>query len=87
MSIDQATAVKGLTKDRARLIAYIYAIARDWHLAEDLFQDVSALAVEKHDRIVDADHLLLWARKAALENLGILFGIAVAPLLFVPEGG
>ena len=65
MSIDQATAVKGLMKDRARLIAYIYAIVRDWHLAEDLFQDVSALAIEKHDRIVDSDHLLLWARKAA----------------------
>ena len=65
MSIDQSTAVKGLMKDRARLIAYIYAIVRDWHLAEDLFQDVSALAVEKHDRIVDSAHLLLWARKAA----------------------
>ena len=65
MSIDQPTAVKGLMKDRARLIAYIYAIVRDWHLAEDLFQDVSALAIEKHDRIVDSDHLLLWARKAA----------------------
>ena len=46
MSIDQPTAVKGLMKDRARLIAYIYAIVRDWHLAEDLFQDVSALAIE-----------------------------------------
>ena len=65
MSIDQATVVKGLMKDRARLIAYIYAIVRDWHLAEDLFQDVSAVAVEKHDRIADSDHLLLWARKAA----------------------
>ena len=65
MSIDQATVVKGLMKDRARLIAYIYAIVRDWHLAEDLFQDVSAVAVEKYDRIADSDHLLLWARKAA----------------------
>ncbi len=65
MSIDLESTVKGLMRDRAKLIGYAYAIVRDRHVAEDLFQDVVALAIRKHAEIADADHLLLWARQAA----------------------
>ena len=71
--LDLATTVKGLMNDRAKLIAYLHAIVRDRHAAEDLFQEVVALAVQKHDEIQDREHLPLWARKAgrnkALESL------------------
>ena len=65
MSIDLKSAVKGLMTDRAKLLGYIFAIVRDRHLSEDLFQDVVTLAIQKHGEISDENHLLLWARKAA----------------------
>jgi len=45
--------------------AYIRAIVRDEHSAEDIFQEISLLAVHKQDEINDAEHLKNWLRVAA----------------------
>jgi RNA polymerase sigma-70 factor (ECF subfamily) len=58
-------AVRALIRDRARLLGYIWSIVRDHHVADDLFQDVTVLAIERAAEIKDEGHLLLWARKAA----------------------
>ena len=58
-------AVQALIRDRARLLGYLWAIVRDHHLADDLFQEVAVLAMERAAEINGEDHLLLWARKAA----------------------
>jgi len=65
MSLDVDSTVKGLMRDRAKLLAYTHAIVRDREVAEDLFQEVVSIAIQKHDEISNADHLLLWARRAA----------------------
>jgi DNA-directed RNA polymerase specialized sigma24 family protein len=57
--------VRGLIRDRAKLLGCIWAIVRDYHLADDVFQEVMVLAIERSHDISGDDHLLLWARKVA----------------------
>jgi RNA polymerase sigma-70 factor (ECF subfamily) len=57
--------IRILIRDRAQLLGFIWAIVRDHHLADDVFQEVTVLALERAGEINDEGHLLLWARKAA----------------------
>ena len=63
--MDSGSAARALFRDRARLLGYVTAIVRDPHLADDVFQDVTLLAIQRAGRIGSAEHLLLWARKTA----------------------
>ena len=63
--MDSNEIVRALIRDRARLLGYIWAIVRDTHVADDLFQDVTVLAMERATEIKDEQHLALWARRAA----------------------
>jgi RNA polymerase sigma-70 factor (ECF subfamily) len=51
-----------LLRERVKLLAYIRAIVRDGHLAEDVFQEVAVLAIRKRDEIRDGPHFLAWMR-------------------------
>jgi len=42
MPVDQKTITAHLLRDRVRLLAYIGAIVRDHHIAEDVLQEVSS---------------------------------------------
>jgi len=65
MPIQEETLVLLLLRERSRLLAYVRAIVRDEHLAEDVFQEAAALAVRERERIQDRAHFLLWMRKTA----------------------
>lgn len=65
MPIDQKTITAHLLRDRVKLLAYIGSIVRDHHIAEDVLQEVSMLAMEKHEQIRDAEMLPAWLRTAA----------------------
>lgn len=65
MPVNEDTVVRTLLSHRLGLLAYIEAIVRDTHLAEDVFQDVSSLAFQKREQIDDAVHLLKWLRRTA----------------------
>ena len=65
MPVDQSTITTTILRDRAKLLAYIGSIVRDAHIAEDVLQEISMLAIEKQDQIQDADMLLPWLRVAA----------------------
>ena len=65
MPLDLPTTIKTLMNDRMRLIGYVHSIVRDRHVAEDVFQDVVTLAVEKYAELEDSGHLLAWARGVA----------------------
>ena len=71
LPIDQAWLLFLLLRERVKLLAYIRAIVRDDHLAEDVFQDVAVLAVRKREEIRDGRHFLasmrLTARHVALK--------------------
>ena len=65
--------VRGLMREHLQLLGVLHAIVRDSALAEDLFQELVILAMQKHEQIDDAAHLLNWARRAArLEGLKAL---------------
>lgn len=65
MDADRNRVLKVLLADRVRLFSYIWAIVRDEHLAEDVFQDVSMLAMDKATDIEDPVNLRVWIRRAA----------------------
>jgi RNA polymerase sigma factor (sigma-70 family) len=67
MGLSQEDVIHGLWKDRAKLLAYIGAIVLNEHhdLAEDIYQDVVVLALQKASEIESQQHLIGWARKAA----------------------
>jgi RNA polymerase sigma-70 factor (ECF subfamily) len=55
------------------VLAYIRAIVRDYELAEDIFQEVSIIALAKSDSIQDEKHFAGWIRQVArLESLTAL---------------
>lgn len=63
--MDSDTIVGVLMRERAKLFAYIWAIVCDEHLAEDVLQEVSMLAVKKQAEINDEEHLRLWVKQAS----------------------
>ncbi len=54
-----------LRAERVKVLAYIQSIVRRFELAEDIYQDVCALAVEKSALIENEAHLSNWLRTTA----------------------
>lgn len=65
MALDSTSIVRLLTAERNRLFAYIWAIVGDVHLAEDVFQEVFLLVIEKGGELTDEPELRVWVRRAA----------------------
>ena len=63
--MDRDSVVRLLVSERTKLLASIRAMDRDEHLAEDVFQDVSIVAVNKCEEIRDARAFPAWARQVA----------------------
>ena len=57
---DQITAT--LFAERLPLTAFIASITRDFHLAEDIFQEVCVKAVSRGDQFDSPEHVVNWAR-------------------------
>ena len=73
MALQHDTVVRLLLSGRLGILAYIRSIVRDFDLAEDIFQEVSMLALAKRKKIRDADHFAGWIRQAArYESLSML---------------
>ena len=65
MALDSPTIVRLLMAERSRLFSYTWAIVGDVHLAEDVFQEVSLLAIEKGGEVTDEPQFKVWLRRAA----------------------
>lgn len=73
MGLEHDEIVRLLLSGRVLLLAYIHSIVRDSHLAEDVLQEISVLAVRKREEIVDEAHFRAWIRRAArLEAMNVL---------------
>lgn len=82
MALDPDTVLRLLLKDRAKLHGYIRSIVRDEHIAEDVFQNVSIVAVRKCAEIESHEHFGAWMRKAArFESLHELRRRDIAPVM------
>lgn len=65
MPVDHDIIVRVFLRDRTKMLAYIWSIVRDDDLADDIYQEVSVLALNKAATIHDEEHLLRWTRLAA----------------------
>lgn len=53
-----------LLSERFALTAFVATITRDYHLAEDVFQEVCVKAVGRSEEFESAQHVINWARMA-----------------------
>ena len=65
MAVEEKELVQTLLRDRGKLIAYIWSMVRDVHTAEDIFQEVSLVAVAKRSEIDGPAVLLPWLRSVS----------------------
>ena len=65
MPVDENTVVRVLMAERAKLLAYVWSIVHDEHIAEDVLQEVSMLAIDKRAQIDNERALLPWLRQTA----------------------
>jgi RNA polymerase sigma-70 factor (ECF subfamily) len=63
--LTQSSLVRLLVSERVKMLAFIQSLVRDEHMAEDIFQELCMLAVEKAESIRDDGHLLRWMRVSA----------------------
>src|SRR5262245_31000777 len=83
ITMDEATITRTLINMRVHLLGYVRSIVRDAHLAEDIFQDVTVLAVRKAKEIENEQHLVAWVQKAArFQSLKALRSRATSPVGF-----
>lgn len=65
MPVEIEDLVRLALRERPRLIAYAAVILADEHAAEDVFQDVLVVAMQKAGEIESPEHLMGWLRLAA----------------------
>ena len=70
MAIEDNIILKALLRERVRLSAGIWAVVRETHATEEIYQDVIVKALANRSKINDEKHLLAWARRTG-RNLAI----------------
>ena len=66
---DAARIAQLVVKHRHGLLAYLYGVLPDAHVAEDLFQEVCVVAVQKASEFQDGTNFVAWARTIARNKL------------------
>jgi RNA polymerase sigma-70 factor (ECF subfamily) len=70
---DRILMVQAVTRHQSMLQAYAYGIVRDFHMAEDVFQEVAVIVAERWESVPPGDGLVPWlretTRRKALEAL------------------
>jgi len=66
---DAARIAQLVVKHRHGLLAYLYGVLPDAHVAEDLFQEVCVVAVQKAAEFQDGTNFVAWARTIARNKL------------------
>ena len=63
--LSQEAVLRALLANRTTLLGYIWSMVRDRHVVEDIFQEVSVLALEKREEFGDERALPTWLRRTA----------------------
>jgi RNA polymerase sigma-70 factor, ECF subfamily len=65
--------VQAVTRHQSMIQAFAYAVVRDFHMAEDVFQEVAVIVAERWESVPSGDALVPWlretTRRKALEAL------------------
>lgn len=65
MAIDRNTVIRLLLRERTKILAYTHAIVGEQAAAEDIFQELSIMAVDRCGEIEHERHFLGWTRTVA----------------------
>lgn len=72
-SSERIQLVQAVTRHQSMIQAFAYAIVRDFHAAEDVFQEVAVIVAERWETVPLGDGLVPWlretTRRKALEAL------------------
>src|SRR4026209_1048357 len=72
-SSERIQLVQAVTRHQSMIQAYAYAVVRDFHAAEDVFQEVAVIVAERWETVPTGDGLVPWlrepTRRKALEAL------------------
>lgn len=63
--MDRETVVRRVMTHRPMFVGFILSIVRDYHMAEDVYQETMVRAIEHSDTFENEAHLLAWVRKVA----------------------
>jgi len=63
--MDQEQILRLLTRERRMIQAFVRAIVSDFHLAEDILQEVFVVALQRRDQFVDGTNFCAWVREIA----------------------
>jgi RNA polymerase sigma-70 factor (ECF subfamily) len=86
MGLDSDRLLRLLLMHRGMLLGYILSIVRDFHLAEDIFQDASLVILNKGLMLTDEAGFAPWARKVVrLNAMNALRKRNKSPDLLEPE--
>ena len=54
-----------LLREQLGLTAYVFTVTRNYHLAEDVFQEICVKAIGRADEFENESHVLNWYRRSA----------------------
>lgn len=63
--MDHDTTLRLLTRERRMLHAFIRGMVSDYHLVEDILQEVFVVTMEKREQFVEGTNFCAWAREIA----------------------
>lgn len=63
--LDQEQAVRFLARERRMIQAYIRAMVPDFHLAEDILQEVFVVVLNRRDQFAPGTNFCAWVREIA----------------------
>lgn len=62
--LDTQSAAQCIVRERLGLTAYIFSVAKSYHLAEDVFQEIFVRATKRAENFESEKHLINWFRVA-----------------------
>src|SRR5262249_44480343 len=63
--MNQGDLVKRFLEHRDVILSFIYALTRDYDVAEEIFQNVAVAILQESNRATSVDNFLGWAREVA----------------------
>src|SRR4051794_21653769 len=62
-SSERIQLVQAVTRHQSMIQAFAYAVVRDFHMAEDIFQEVAVIVAEHWETVPTGDGLVPWLRE------------------------
>src|SRR5271165_6217057 len=63
--MDQGTLVKRFLENRDVILSFIYALTRDYDVAEEIFQNLALAVLQESNRATSVENFLGWVREVA----------------------